>query len=216
MNSTVSIEPFGDRAVLLRAGPENTEGVRRRVRAVRDRLAQRPPPGVLDIVPAFTSVTVHYDPLITRYSELAAAIEPLLSRLEQQVGAAADLITIPVHYDGPDLAHVAAQSGVSVEEVIRLHSAGWYEVQMIGFAPGFAYLGGLAERIACPRRGTPRTNVPAGSVGIAGNLTGVYPIDSPGGWQLIGRTRTKLFDAQRVPATLLRVGAAVRFTVSAP
>jgi KipI family sensor histidine kinase inhibitor len=128
----------------------------------------------------------------------------------------ADAVEIPVRYDGPDLAAVAARWGVSVEEVPAIHSGAGFRVAFCGFAPGFGYLTGLPDRYDVPRRATPRTTVPAGSVALAGPYTGVYPRASPGGWQLIGTTGVALWDPGRVPAALLSPGVRVRFVAQEP
>jgi inhibitor of KinA len=213
------IEPLGDSAVLLRVGDHIDDMVRRRVRAVCARLEAGLPSGTIEIVPAFTTVAVHYDPLRTSYADIAAALMALVTDVEEASLPPARTITIPVSYggaSGPDLEHVANHAGFSTDEVVRLHAGAEYVVHMIGFAPGFAYLGGLDARIACPRRESPRTHVPAGSVGIGGSQTGIYPIETPGGWQIIGRTDLKLFDPAREPAAVLQTGDRVRFIVSEP
>ncbi len=213
----IRIEPLGDSAVLLRLGDHIDEAVQRRVRAIYGHLGKNPPPAAIEIVPAFTTVAVHYDPARARYADFAAAVLAAARGFEEELVALPRTITIPVRYGGefgPDLAHVAESAGLTTAEVVRRHTAGDYLVHMIGFAPGFPYLGGLDARIACPRRESPRTRVPAGSVGIGGNQTGVYPIESPGGWQIIGRTDLLLFDPLRDPPALLEAGDRVRFVVS--
>lgn len=184
-------------------------------------------PGMIELVPAFASVAVHYDPSRVPngpvnsppYARFAAAVESALVDLEDEELPVPRTVTIPVCYGGeygPDLDHVAQQHALTADDVIRLHSGATYRVYMLGFAPGFAYMGGLPDAIATPRRAEPRTAVAAGSVGIGGNQTGVYPLASPGGWQLIGRTPLRLFDAKREPATLLRAGDVVTFRAIAP
>lgn len=211
------IEPLGDSALLLRVGDQIDEAVQRRIRAICARLEKEMPAGAIEIVPAFTTVAIHYDPRHTRYAALAAQVRSLTKDLDEEAVTPARIVTIPVRYggaSGPDLEHVAEHAGLDIDRVVALHTGGEYLVHMIGFAPGFPYLGGLDPRIACPRRDEPRAHVPAGSVGIGGNQTGVYPLESPGGWQIIGRTAIKLFDAQRDPAALLRPGDRVRFVES--
>jgi inhibitor of KinA len=172
-------------------------------------------------VPAFVSIVVHYDPLVAAREENGRPYERVVNFLRERLtGLAVEaldaprLVEIPVCYGGdlgPDLDDVARMHELSPDEVVRLHSAAEYLVYMIGFMPGFAYLGGLPERIATPRRKTPRTAVPAGTVGIGGRQTGVYPLVSPGGWNLIGRTPVKIFDIARSEPTLLGTGDRVRF-----
>ncbi|NJD10711.1 MAG: 5-oxoprolinase subunit PxpB [Gemmatimonadetes bacterium] len=209
------IEPLGDAALLVRLGDAIDEVTHVRVRQAHSRLRHLPPAlGGCEVVPAFTTVAVHFDLARGTYAALAAAVAAALADLEHEPLPASRTITVPVRYGGghgPDLEYVAAQAGLTPEEVVRRHAAGAYLVHMIGFAPGFPYLGGLDPRLACPRRETPRTHVPAGSVGIGGSQTGIYPFDSPGGWQLIGRTDLVLFAADREPASLLAAGDRVRF-----
>ena len=170
---------------------------------------------VRDIVPSYCSVGIHFDPLLT---DLAALERVVAEEAAHADTAAEDIerpaIEIPVEYgdaDGPDLEAVAEWGSCTPEDVIRWHAERTYRVYMLGFVPGFAYLGRVDSRIAVPRRRVPRDRVPAGSVGIAGEQTGVYPIATPGGWLLIGRTRATMFDPARTPASLLRPGDLVRF-----
>ncbi len=212
------IEPLGDCAALISFGERIDEGMHRLVRAACARLEAEPVPGATELVPAFTTVAVCYDPArvgsAAPYRTVAAALAARLAGLEADAAVPARTVEIPVRYGGaagPDLAQVAAHAGMAPAEVVRLHAAGEYLVHMIGFAPGFPYLGGLDSRLHCPRREVPRTAVPAGSVGIGGSQTGIYPLESPGGWQLIGRTPLVLFDPSRDPPALLRAGDRVRF-----
>lgn len=167
-------------------------------------------PGVLNLHPAYGSLLVVFDPVQIGHDELrrqlsSAAMETLALPEPRE-------IHIPVHYDGPDIGDVAAIHGLSSSQVAELHSAALYTVDFLGFVPGFAYLSGLDPRLATPRLPAPRTSVPAGSVGIAGSQTGVYPFATPGGWRLIGRTDAKMFDTSRAGLSLLRIGDQVRFT----
>ncbi|HEX7118471.1 MAG TPA: 5-oxoprolinase subunit PxpB [Longimicrobiales bacterium] len=221
----MEIFPLGDSAIVIRLGASIDEATHRRVRALCARLEERPVPGMTGYVPAFASVTVHYDPArvgpaaaergaANPYDRVAAALAPLLERLDTTAPLPAREVEVPVVYGGefgPDLDTVAAHAGLSPDDVVALHASAEYRVSMIGFAPGFPYLAGLPERIAAPRRPTPRTVVPPGSVGIAGRQTGIYPIESPGGWQIIGRTPARLFAPDLDPPALLRVGDRVRF-----
>lgn len=185
------------------------------------RIRGDPPPGFIDLVPAFVSVVVHYDPIVaardgnaTPYDRVMDHLRDRLAGLRVEELAAPRLVEIPVCYGGdlgPDLDDVARAHDLTADEVVALHAGADYLVHMIGFMPGFAYLGGLPERIATPRRKTPRTAVPAGTVGIGGRQTGVYPLVSPGGWNLIGRTPVKIFDIARDEPTLLLTGDRVRF-----
>lgn len=215
------IHPLGDRAILIEFGSVADEPTRLRVRASFEQLSSQPVVGVLDIVPGFASIAVHYDPArIARspdesaHAAVTAAVEDVLRSAVSMPPAQSRLTEIPVCYDpslAPDLGEVARHTRLTAEQVVELHTAPEYVVHMIGFLPGFPYLGGLDSRLTTPRRATPRTRVPAGSVGIGGRQTGIYSIDSPGGWQVIGRTATRLFDVERDPPVLLQIGDRVRF-----
>ena len=179
------------------------------------RLRERRARGVRDIAPGYSTLGIHYDPLQTDLAALEQAIEQEFARLAS-LDTIADraVIEIPVNYGGdygPDLDAVATFAGCSVDEVIKRHSGRTYRVYMLGFIPGFAYMGRVDPSLAAPRHRVPRERVPAGSVGIAGLQTGVYPVESPGGWQLIGHTTTRMFDADRDQPSLLAAGDLVRF-----
>jgi inhibitor of KinA len=207
---------------MITLGDAIDEAVNRRVRAISALLDARALPGVVDQVPAFASIAVHYDPALvggteddgSPYERLVAALDDALATINEGEPSLARVVEIPVCYGGdlgPDLDDVARQHSVDIEEIVRVHSSGDYLVYMVGFMPGFAYLGGLAPEIATPRRSSPRTAVPAGAVGIGGQQTGVYPLVSPGGWNLIGRTPLRVFDVSRENASLLEAGDRVRF-----
>lgn len=190
------ILPSGDCAVTLQIGAEISEEVNREVVAVLETLRRAEILGVREIVPSYTAICIHYDPAVLPYDVLLERLSVLIVCSEKAAEQHPPVVQIPVCYGGdygPDLAFVAESSGLTQEEVIRRHSAGEYLVYMLGFLPGFAYLGGMDDSIACPRLTSPRTKIPAGSVGIAGSQTGIYPLASPGGWQLIGRTPIKMF-----------------------
>jgi inhibitor of KinA len=215
--------PLGDAAVVLELGQAIAPATQQLVQAFAKVLARHPPPGLREVVPAFTTLTVYYDPLAlfalgaaSPYEQMASALQRLLPAAQ---AALADhepgpLVEIPVCYGGefgPDLALVASHAQLSAAEVIARHAQPDYLVHMIGFAPGFPYLGGLDARLATPRRAQPRPRVPAGAVGIAGAQTGVYSLPTPGGWQLIGRTPLRLFDPSRARPSLLQAGDWLRF-----
>ena len=195
-----TVHPVGDSALLAvfeqRVAPE----IGAAVAALNTRVLAANIPGVGETVPAFASLMVTYDPLTTDYDTVAAAVQKLADAPDADGAAeSGKLVTIPVCYGGefgPDLPFVAQHAGLSEEEVIALHAGRDYRIYMLGFLPGFPYLGGLDERLFTPRLPTPRTAIPAGAVGIGGEQTGIYPIASPGGWQLIGRTPLKLFDPE--------------------
>ena len=178
--------------------------------------------GVRDIIPAYTTVTVVYDitTIRNKISESSATlfvrnkIEEAIQECKQINNEPANTIEIPVCYHdslGIDLIKIAEQKNLSIDEIIRMHTSTAYTVYMLGFLPGFAYMGTVDERIATPRLNTPRTNVKAGSVGIAGNQTGIYPLDSPGGWNIIGQTPLKMFDAKKEAPCLLKPGDIIKF-----
>lgn len=203
----------GDSLVLVEFESTIAPEVNRRAVALAAAIAAARVPGVRDVVPAYASVGVHVDPLRFDQASLDAVVSHAWDTAAD-AEPAARTIDIPVCYGGsfgPDLAEVAAFAGCSEDDVIARHAAGRYRVYMLGFLPGFAYLGGVDASIAMPRRATPRTTVPAGSVGIAGRQTGVYPCDSPGGWRLIGRTPVAMFDLARSEPALLAPGDLVRF-----
>jgi len=204
----------GDSALVVEFGDEISQEVNRKVHALADALGKSSLPGLGEPVPTYRSLLVHYDPLRLSCDEVKAFVLEVLQKCEEKPSFEPRVVEVPVVYAGefgPDIEFVAEHNGLSVEEVARLHSGTTYTVYMLGFTPGFAYLGGMSEAIATPRLETPRTLVPAGSVGIAGGQTGIYPIATPGGWRLIGRTPLKLFDPEGDPPTLLKAGDMVRF-----
>jgi KipI family sensor histidine kinase inhibitor len=203
----VRLRPAGERGLLVEV--EDLETVHRLHAALRE----LGPPGVTELVPGYRTVLIVADP------ERAGVLDELAARLPglelPPAGAVAgETVEVPVTYDGQDLPEVASLTGLAAEEVVRRHTAPEYTVAFLGFSPGFPYLVGLDPALEVPRRDTPRTSIPAGSVGLAGNQTGIYPTASPGGWQLIGRTDVRLFDPGRDPPALLAPGARLRFTVA--
>jgi KipI family sensor histidine kinase inhibitor len=224
--TTPRIEPLGDAGLLVRLGERIHAATNDAAHALAERLRAAALPGVVDIVPAYASVALRYDIAIAhRAGDQALPHEHLLDAVRRIVAmptpapAASpaddgDCLDIPVCYGGEfgaDLEAVAAHCGLTPAEVAARHATPVYRVAMLGFMPGFAYLLGLDDALHAPRRATPRTRVPAGSVAIGGAQTGVYPRELPGGWNLIGRTPLALFDARREPAALLRAGQRVRF-----
>tara|TARA_B110000263_G_scaffold240292_1_gene243344 strand:- start:778 stop:1452 length:675 start_codon:yes stop_codon:yes gene_type:complete len=217
MSIFTRIVPAGDSAVLIELGSEIDPMINDQVYSLASSISKEKITAVIELIPSYRSLLVSYDPLIAGYAEMQEMMSEIIDRsLDSVEGVAveAKIIELPVVYggeDGPDIEAVAEHSGVSVQDVIDIHSGVDYRVYMIGFAPGFPYLGGLDERIAAPRLKTPRLIVPAGAVGIAESQTGVYPNASPGGWQLIGRTAIRLFDVNRTTPSLITQGAKVRF-----
>jgi KipI family sensor histidine kinase inhibitor len=208
------LQPVGDSALLVRLGDRIDRLTNRKVHALAHRLALAGIPGLGECVPGYASLLVHYDPFVCQTQDLFMQVQGLVDQKDIDVEWQPRTIEIPVAYGGeygPDLGFVAEHNHIRSEEVIRLHSQGAYVVYMMGFMPGFAYLGGLNPRIAAPRLATPRSRIPAGSVGIAGEQTGVYPLESPGGWRIIGQTFLNLFDPRSGSPFLLAPGDSVHF-----
>jgi KipI family sensor histidine kinase inhibitor len=215
-----AIEPLGESALLLRFGEGLDAATNASVHAAGAMLQAARLPGIVDLVPAYATLALHFDPLVWidardgAMQAFAAAVRAVLDAPPEVSSQGFATIAIPVRYggeDGPDLEALAKHVKLDADEVIARHAAADYLVAMIGFAPGFPYLIGLDSALAMPRRATPRTRVPAGSVAIGGLQTGIYPSELPGGWQLIGRTPLQLFDPRRDPPSLLVPGDRVRF-----
>lgn len=220
----IQMKPLGESAITVQFGTEISPFINKKVKALALKLQHESFSGFIECTPAFASVTVFFDPFIVKqaYGEkekssfqiVRAILEQALETLVENEESAPRIIEIPVCYGGdfgPDLDFVAAHNQLSADEVIHLHASARYPVYMIGFAPGFPYLGGLSEKINAPRHPSPRTSIPAGSVGIAGSQTGVYPISTPGGWQLVGRTPMALFRPDRDQPSVLSAGDIVKF-----
>ena len=204
----------GDTSLTVEFGNAINEAINHDIRAYKIALENAGLPGIVETVPTYRSLMVHYDPSVIRFGELKEKLEKLLGEMSEIEIPPSPVLEIPVLYGGemgPDLPFVAEHAGLSEEEVVRIHSSTEYLIYMLGFTPGFAYLGGMSERIAAPRLTEPRVLIPAGSVGIAGTQTGVYPIDSPGGWQLIGRTPVKMYDPDRETPILPEAGQYIKF-----
>ena len=219
---TITFYPLGDAAIILDFGDHINRFTHRHIQAFAEFLDQHPFPGLVEYVPAFTTLTVFYDPwIVSRQGQVNPydTVATYLADIPFQNEASEEkpepkAIEIPVCYGGkygPDLTLVASLHHLKPKEVIKLHTETTYLVYMIGFAPGFPFLGGMNPTIAAPRKDKPRPRVPAGSVGIAGKQTGVYPIQTPGGWQLIGQTPLSLFNPYRDRPSLLQPGDQVRF-----
>jgi inhibitor of KinA len=212
--SSFRIVPAGDSALIVEFEDRIDASVNARALAVAEQLGAQPVAGVRDVVPTYRSVAVYFDPLQTSHDALLARLEREAARAVPLARPASDVIRIPVCYGGelgPDLADVAAFGGMTESSVVDLHADATYRVFMLGFMPGFAYMGIVDPRIAAPRRATPRVRVPRGAVGVAGFQTGIYPAESPGGWQLIGRTPVRPFDSARAEPFLVKPGDSVRF-----
>lgn len=208
----LKIRAMGDAALLVELGNVLDVTLNARVHALARQMETVH--GVIAVVPGYTTLLIEYDPETCTGDTLTNNVARTLELQTDEGDEPARVIEIPVRYGGefgPDLEFVAQQNGLTTNEVIFIHTGGLYHVFMIGFAPGFPYLGIVDEKIAAPRLESPRKRVPAGSVGIAGRQTGIYPRESPGGWRLIGRTDVQLFDPFSEPPVLLRAGDRVRF-----
>lgn len=214
----IRLRASGDTMLLVEFEQRIDPLINDRVIQLAARLTKRLRAVVRDVVPAYCAIGVHFDPLLTDLAALERVIgEEAQAIAHTEPRDAASLVEIPVRYggeDGPDLEGVAAWAGCSTADVIARHTARTYRVYMLGFVPGFSFMGRVDASIAAPRHRVPRDRVPAGSVGIAGEQTGVYPISTPGGWQLIGRTALKMFDQSRAQPNLVSPGDLVRFVVS--
>jgi KipI family sensor histidine kinase inhibitor len=204
----------GDRGLLVEYGDIIDPVVNQKVRSMSVVIGSGMPDGIVEIIPTYRSILLFYDPAVTNPAVLQETLTALEARLSDITIPPPKMIDIPVCYGGefgPDIGTVAKRHRLSIEDVIRLHSEPEYLIYMVGFTPGFPFLGGLPEKLYTPRLETPRTSVPAGSVGIANNQTGIYPIASPGGWQLIGRTPVRLFSPERKNPILYQAGDRIRF-----
>lgn len=210
-----TISPVGDRAISIDFGQVIDPTINRHIRQTIERIKALQLEGIIELVPTYCALLVEYDAMLYSYSEICKIIEPTLE--EGMTNTTNELVTVvevPTVYGGefgPDLSFVASHNHLSEDEVISIHSGTDYLVYMLGFIPGFTYLGGMDPRIATPRLSSPRTLIPAGSVGIAGEQTGTYPSDSPGGWQIIGRTPVTMYDMSKAQAALLKAGDYVRY-----
>ncbi|MFA5848490.1 MAG: 5-oxoprolinase subunit PxpB [Bacteroidales bacterium] len=206
--------PAGDSAIIIKAGDEISVEINRTITALLARIEKGNISGITDFIPSYNELMICYNPAVTGFDKLKEAINSLEKDIEKSTLSELKTKVVPVLYGGdygPDLEDVATHNKLSAHEVIKIHSAGSYLVYMLGFTPGFCYLGGMDQRIAMPRKQTPRLKIPEGAVGIADQQTGIYPIESPGGWQLIGQTPLKLFDAKRKPEFLFNIGDTLRF-----
>lgn len=216
---TPAFYSLGDGALVVHLGSKIDLELNRVAVALAHDLSVRPFPGMIEAVPAYSSLTIYYDAQLvepvdnvrTRFDTVVAEIVERESKLTVNATAKGRLWRIPVCYDGPDLASLSERLELSIDAILQLHSQRIYRVYMMGFLPGFAYMGELDERLAVPRRATPRPRVEAGSVGIAGRQAGIYPMTSPGGWQIIGHTDAKIFDPSSAEPLLFATGDEVQF-----
>lgn len=210
-----TISPVGDRAISIDFGQVIDPTINRHIRQTIERIKELQLDGIIELVPTYCALLVEYDAMLYSYSEICNIIEPTLEEgMANTINELVTVVEVPTVYGGefgPDLSFVASHNHLSEDEVISIHSGTDYLVYMLGFIPGFTYLGGMDLRIATPRLSSPRTLIPAGSVGIAGEQTGTYPSDSPGGWQIIGRTPVTMYDMSKAQAALLKAGDYVRY-----
>ena len=210
-----TISPVGDRAISIDFGQVIDPIINRHIRQTIERIKELQLDGIIELVPTYCALLVEYDAMLYSYSEICNIIEPTLEEgMANTINELVTVVEVPTVYGGefgPDLSFVASHNHLSEDEVISIHSGTDYLVYMLGFIPGFTYLGGMDPRIATPRLSSPRTLIPAGSVGIAGEQTGTYPSDSPGGWQIIGRTPVTMYDMSKAQAALLNAGDYVRY-----
>ena len=204
----------GDKSLVMEfgnsIGPEINAKIRNMVRTLDESKLS----GINEVIPTYRSLLIIYEPFLIDYDNLVNELKEMEKSLGDVASDEARIVEIPTIYGGeygPDIEFVAEHNNLTIDEVIKIHTSTDYLVYMLGFTPGFSYLGGMSEKIETPRLQTPRTKIPAGSTGIAGKQTGIYPIDSPGGWQLIGRTPVRLYDPLTDPPVLLNAGDYVRF-----
>lgn len=210
----IKVMPAGDSALVVEFGNEINEAVNEKVHALVKKIRQENIPGITEMIPTFRSLLVSYDMLQISYSKLSVMLSVLSRELEMNQAAHHRIVKIPCCYGarfGADLTDMERLTGLSREEIIEIHSSVDYKIYMLGFLPGFVYLGGLDKRLEVPRLDTPRVRIGKGAVGIGGNQTGIYPMDSPGGWRLIGGTPVDLYDPEREDPVLLRAGEYIRF-----
>lgn len=210
----IKILTAGDSSLLIEFGNEISTEINQKITATVQLMKEQHIEGVVDIIPAFCSLLINYDPRVIGYDELKSRMLNLIKMDIKTEAGRKKVYEIPVCYGGeygPDIENIAKHAGLSVEEVIEIHSSRDYLIYMLGFLPGFTYLGGLDERLHTPRLANPRLKINAGSVGIGGSQTGIYPMDSPGGWQLMGMTPVKTYDPTREVPILLEAGDYIRF-----
>ena len=204
----------GDSSVLIVFGDAISTETNQKITSTVQLIREQKIEGIVDMIPAFVSLLINYNPLVISYDSLRARLEQILRVETRAAETIKRVYEIPVCYGGqygPDLESIADHAGLSPEEVVKIHTSRDYLIYMLGFLPGFCYLGGLDERIHTPRLESPRIRIPAGSVGIGGSQTGIYPMDSPGGWQLMGMTPVRTYDPARETPILVQAGEYIRF-----
>ena len=210
----IKVVPEGDSGLLIQFEQVISPAINQRIAAIVKLIRAQQISGIIDMIPTYCSLLINYNPQAISYKELHHRIESIVKMDTKTESITKKVYEIPTCYGGkygPDLKNIAEHAGLSEEEVIRIHSSSDYLIYMLGFLPGFTYLGGLDERIHTPRLANPRVLIPAGSVGIGGSQTGIYPVDSPGGWQLRGMTPVKTYDPNRAEPILVQAGDYIRF-----
>lgn len=210
----IKIVAAGDSSILIEFGNEIDPEINRRITTIVQLMKDQHIEGVVDMIPAFCSLLINYDPRIVSFDKMYKRMKALVNIDLKGGGRKKRVFEIPVCYGGeygPDMGTIAEHAGLTEDEVVKIHSSRDYLIYMLGFLPGFCYLGGLDERIHTPRLANPRMKISAGSVGIGGSQTGIYPLDSPGGWQLMGMTPVKTYDPERKRPILLEAGDYIRF-----
>ncbi len=214
MYEKIKYLPLGDKALVMEFGNQISKDINAKIRNVMRQLSEVEISGIEELLPTYRSIMIMYEPLKIEYDNLVSKLEMLSDTKAESGEEEIRIVEIPTMYGseyGPDIEYVAEHNHITVDEVIKIHTGTDYLVYMLGFTPGFTYLGGMSEKIATPRLPSPRTAIPAGSVGIAGSQTGMYPSETPGGWQLIGRTPVKLYNPESEPPVLLNAGDYVRY-----
>lgn len=214
MYDKVKFIPAGDCSLVMEFGNSISPEINARIRNMTKAIDESQTDAIVEIVPTYRSIQIIYDPLKIKYADLIKLLTEMENSITSDSDSSIRIVEIPTVYGGeygPDIEFVAEHNNLTVDEVIDIHTSSDYLLYMLGFTPGFGYLGGMDERIATPRLQVPRMKIPAGSAGIAGSQTGMYPIDSPGGWQLIGRTPIRLYDPLIEPPVLLNAGDYIRF-----
>lgn len=214
MYDKIKYLPAGDKALIMEFGNEIAKDINAKIRNVVRFLDEANLKGIEELLPTYRSIMIMYDPLKIEYDELIKTLDELSTKFSEGSKEVIRIVEIPTLYGGeygPDINYVAEHNKITTDEVVNIHTGTDYLVYMLGFTPGFTYLGGMSDKIATPRLASPRAKIPAGSVGIAGAQTGMYPSETPGGWQLIGRTPLKLYDPSKEPPVMLNAGDYVRY-----
>ncbi|MTI66770.1 MAG: 5-oxoprolinase subunit PxpB [Firmicutes bacterium] len=206
--------PSGDSSLIIEVGNKISENINKKIRDLVYCINKAKIKGIVELIPTYSTILISYDPIKISFNGLVEKLKEVEKNMKEIKLPEALVIHIPTLYGGEygkDIQYVSKHNNITTKEVIKIHSEAKYLVYMLGFTPGFPYLGGMSEKISTPRLKTPREKIPAGSVGIAGSQTGIYPIDSPGGWRLIGRTPIKLFNLDREKEVLLKAGDYLKF-----